>query len=284
MPVPTIRQALDHWRAAFAAAGVDSPRLTIELLLAHVLGVERGVLAAMTDRELAPDRAEQLDALCARRARREPLAYLLGYWEFYGRRFAVRPGVLIPRPETEQIITLARRMLAPDTRGWAVDIGCGSGVLAVTLALEFPCLRVLALDLHEAPLRVTAENARLLGVAGRVCLARMDGLAALRPSPLFDLVVSNPPYVTPEDFPGLQPEVRDFEPREALVGGAAGLEVAARLPGQIASRARPGAPVLMEHGMEQGAALRRAAAEAGLGDIRTEKDFAGLERILVARA
>lgn len=284
MAVPTIRQTTDRWRAAFAAAGVDSPRLTIELLLAHVLGVDRGALLGQADRALTPAQDAQLDALCARRVRREPLAYLLGHWDFWGRRFAVRPGVLIPRPETEVIIALAKKMLPSHTRGWAVDIGCGSGVLAVTLALEFKHLRVLALDLHVAPLQVTVENARAHGVASRMSLARMDGLAAVRPEPVLDLVVSNPPYVTPEDYPGLQPEVRDHEPQAALVGGPAGLEIPQRLIGQIARCAKPGAPVLMEHGMEQGAALREAAARAGLKDIHTEKDYAGLDRILVARA
>lgn len=256
----------------------------MELLLAHVLGVDRGALMGMTGRELTQAQATQLEVLCARRARREPLAYLLGHWDFWGRRFTVKPGVLIPRPETEALIALAKKLLPPDTRGWAVDIGCGSGVLAVTLALEFRHLHVLALDLCPAPLQVTAENARAHGVASRVRLARMDGLAALRPEPTFELIVSNPPYVTPEDYPGLQPEVRDFEPQAALVGGPAGLEIPQRLIGQIAKCAKPGAPVLMEHGMEQGAALRQAAAMAGLKDIRTEKDYAGLERILVARA
>lgn len=275
---------MDHWRAAFAAAGVDSPRLTIELLLAHVLGADRGALLGMGERELNPAQAAQLDVLCARRVRREPLAYLLGHWDFWGRRFAVRPGVLIPRPETEGVIALAKKLLSPDTRGWAVDMGCGSGVLAVTLALEFKHLRVLALDLHVAPLLVSAENARAHGVASRVKLARMDGLAAVRPTPLFDLLVSNPPYVTPEDYPGLQPEVREHEPKAALVGGKAGLELPSRLLAQMAHVAKPGAPVLMEHGMEQGAALREAAARVGLKDIRTEKDYAGLDRILVACA
>lgn len=282
--MPTIRQTIDHWRAAFAAAGVDSPRLTIELLLAHVLGLERGALLGMGEHELTPVQSAQLEALCARRVRREPLAYLLGHWDFWGRRFTVRPGVLIPRPETEGVIALAKKLLPPDTRGWAVDIGCGSGVLAVTLALEFKQLRVLALDLHSMPLQVTAENARAHGVASRLWLARMDGLGALRLEPLFDLVVSNPPYVTPEDYPGLQPEVRDHEPQAALAGGPAGLEIPQRLIGQIARCAKPGALVLMEHGMEQGEALREAAQRAGLKDIRTEEDYAGLDRILVARA
>lgn len=238
----------------------------------------------LADHALTPAQTGQLEALCARRVKREPLAYLLGHWEFWGRRFTVRPGVLIPRPETEALIALAKKLMPPVTRGWAVDIGCGSGVLAVTLALEFKHLRVLALDLHALPLLVTAENARAHGVASRVRLARMDGLAALRPAPLFDLVVSNPPYVTPEDYPGLQPEVRDHEPQAALVGGSAGLEIPRRLIGQVARCAKRGAPVLMEHGMEQGLALRDAATKAGLKDIRTEKDYAGLDRILVARA
>ncbi|MBK9974395.1 MAG: peptide chain release factor N(5)-glutamine methyltransferase [Planctomycetes bacterium] len=282
--MPTVAQSIHQWRAAFAAAGVDSPRLTIELLLAHVTGLDRGALIGMGNHELTPAQSAQLQALCARRAAREPLAYLLGHWDFYGRRFAVKPGVLIPRPETEAVIDLARKLLPPGAQGWAADAGCGSGALAVTLALEFPHLRVVATDLHPTPLQVTAENARALGVSSRLALVRMDALTGLKPAALFDLMVSNPPYVTPQDYPTLQPEVRDFEPQEALVGGQSGLIIPETIVHQAAARLKPGGWLILEHGMEQGAALRQAATSAGYKDIRTEKDFAGLDRILVAQA
>jgi len=282
--VATIRELIFHWRSAFAAAGVESPRLNIELLIAHVLGVGRGELRAMGDDTLSTEQRGRLFGLCARRAKREPIDYLIGHRDFYGRRFDVKPGVLVPRPETEQIIELARQTLPQDFRGWAADVGCGSGALAVTLAAEFPNLRVVATDLYPTPLAVTRDNARRHGVGARVLQVRMDGMAALAAGPLFDLILSNPPYVTPEDYTGLEPEVHDHEPKEALVGGKGGVETPLRLLGQIAPRLKPGAFVMMEHGMNQGATMRDAASKVGLKAARTETDFANLDRILVAHA
>ena len=279
----TVRQFIENWRQRFDGAGIEDARLNVELLVAHVLGVSRGGVKARLDESLDLAHEAAIETLCDRRLSREPVDYILGEREFFGRKFQVQPGVLIPRPETEQIIELAQRQISADIQGWAADIGCGSGALAVTLALEFPRLRVLATDLHPVPLVVTRRNAVALGVADRVFCARMDGLSAISPAPLFDLIVSNPPYVTPQDYPTLQPEVRDHEPKEALVGGVGGVEILERLIGEVAVRLKAGASCYFEHGMEQGSELREAAARAGLAQPHTEKDPAGRDRILVAR-
>ena len=277
----SIRHFIESWRDRFKEAGIDDARLNAELLLAHALGVGRNDVALRLDESLSDVTLKAANALCERRLKHEPVDYIIGRREFFGREFHVEPGVLIPRPETELIIELVRK-LQPDLAGRAADVGSGSGALAVTLAVEFPALQVLATDLHPTPLKVTRGNAERHGVASRVFCARMDGLSAGASG--FDLVVSNPPYVTPEEYTDLQAEVRDHEPKEALVGGPDGLAVALRVLTQVAERLKPGGYLLMEHGMQQGNALREAALTAGFAEVRTERDYAGRDRILVARA
>lgn len=278
----SIRHFIEAWRERFRDAEIEDARLNAELLLAHALGARRDDLLTRLDESLPADALKRAGTLCERRLKREPVDYIIGRREFFGREFHVEPGVLIPRPETERIVELALERLPRDFAGVAVDIGCGSGALAVTLALEFKRLRVLATDLHAVPLDVTRRNAQALGA--QLWYAQMDGLAAIKPAPSFDLVVSNPPYVLPEDYAELQPEVRDHEPREALVGGTGGVEIPVRLLAEIAPRLKPGALLFMEHGMTQGEQLREAAARAGLKQARTVKDYAGLDRILEAWA
>lgn len=277
------RQFIETWRERFNNEAIDDARLNAELLLAHVLSVPRGELAMRLDDDLPRDVESQAEALCSRRLKREPVDYIIGHREFFGREFYVEPGVLIPRPETELIIELVRKQ-CPGVSGWAADIGCGSGALAVTLALEFPSLKILATDISPTPLKVTRRNAEKHGVASRVFCVRMDGLSATRPVPTFDLIVSNPPYVSPADYPELQPEVRDHEPEEALLGGREGLAVAEHVLSHVAQRLKPGAYVFLEHGMEQGSALVATAANLSLRNPHTVSDYAGLDRILVAHA
>ncbi len=276
----SVRDVLQQYANRFQRAGVESARLNAELLLARVLGVSRGELMALGERELTAGQHEQFAEFARRRIAREPVDYILGEREFYGRSFHVRPGVLIPRPETELIIDTVKRE-RPGASGWAADIGCGSGVLGVTLALEIPALRVLATDLSRHGVTVTTLNAQRLNAAGRVHVARMDGLSAARGG--FALIVSNPPYVDPAEASSLEPEVGEHEPAEALFGGADGTETSIRFLHQVAERLLPGGLCVFEHGFAQGERLREAAAAAGLRDARTIKDMAGLDRVLVAR-
>lgn len=276
----TIRELVDHWRRAFEQSGVDSPRLTAELIAAFALGVDRGTVIGSLDRTLAADEVERIVALCQRRAAREPLAYITGEREFYSRSFRVTPGVLIPRPETELIIDLAKRQLPADQSGMAADVGCGSGCLAVTLAVEFPRLRIIAVDLSMIALACTHANAVRLGVASRVHCVRGDLLSCVA-GPLV-LCVSNPPYVDPADAADLQPEVREFEPHLALFSPENGLLIPKQLLSQAASRLAPGARLLLEFGAGQAEPLSRFARESGLSDLQVVEDMTGLPRMLSA--
>ncbi|MCC6466409.1 MAG: peptide chain release factor N(5)-glutamine methyltransferase [Planctomycetes bacterium] len=278
----TIRESIEHWRAAFVGAGVDSPRLTAELLLARVLEVDRGRLLALTQEPLAPAHAAALHELARRRLRREPLAYILGEREFFSRTFSVRPGVLVPRPETETIIELAKRLLPPGQAGWAADVGTGSGCLAVTLALEFPALHVLALDLEPVPVRVAADNARRHGVQARVRCCRGNLLAPVRPGAGLALLVCNPPYIDPAAEADLPPEVSTHEPRTALFSGEHGLQAGRTVLQQARAVLAPGAWLLMEFGADQGPALAKTAALLGY-EADLHRDLSGMERVLAAR-
>lgn len=281
---PTLERAILAAASALAAAGVDSPRLSAELLAACALGCDRlGLVMRAKD---LPDAAflERYRQLVDRRAGGEPAAYILGTREFYGLPFRVSPAVLIPRPETERMVELALGSFAPHQPLRFADFGTGSGALAVTLAHELPKAAGLAVDLSDEALRLARANAQANGVSARLCLLRADFTRlSLRPGCL-DLVVANPPYVTEEEYASLSPEVRGFEPRLALVSPEAGLwHVAGLLP--VAARAlRPGGRLLCEIGAGQGGAaldlLRRSAC--GLGQAEVLTDHAGLDRVLSA--
>lgn len=279
-----LRACVLAMRQAFAVAGTDAPRLEAELLLGHVLGCGRGELLARLHETLTPTQREALSGLARRRLGREPVAYLLGRREFYGREFFAAPGALVPRPETETLIELARRRLPGDAEGWALDVGTGSGCLAVTLALEFSRLRVLAVDLSADALKVARRNAERFGVAARVRFVRGDGLAALRPEPRFRLIVANPPYIDPEEEHTLPPEVRDHEPPLALYGGLGGTQFTQALLLQMAPVLLPSACGLIEFGERQGETLRRAALSAGFSVARLHPDLSGIERVLEVSA
>ena len=234
-------------------------------------------------------RAEPADAssraafetLVARRAAGEPLQYLLGEWEFLGRTFYVDSRALIPRLETEGVVEAARAA-APGARALA-DLGTGSGILAVTLALERPEARVLAIDRSPAALALAAANARRHGVSERVTTVASDWLSAFAPRPLFDLAVANPPYVAVADAPHLAKTVSDFEPPLALYGGNDGLEPMRALLAGLAVFLRPGAPFVFELGYGQArdvSALVEASGTFRLVDIRL--DVAGIPRTATA--
>ena len=262
----TVRGALLSLHHLLARAGIPEPRLEADLLVAHALGT---------------DRTHRLAPLVARRLTREPLAYLLGWREFFGLPLVVRPGVLIPRPETETLVEEALR-LARERYGGAplvADVGCGAGAIAVALAVHLPRARVYALDVSPVALEVTGENCRRHGVQQRVTLLQGDLLEPL-PEPV-DLVAANLPYVPSGDFPTLQPEVQ-HEPREALDGGPDGLRAIGRLLLQLPGRVRPGASLLVECDPRQAPRLvRRARRLFPAAAVRVLQDLAHLDRVLV---
>jgi release factor glutamine methyltransferase len=278
----TIGQALRR-AAERLAAVADRPFAEAERLLAHRLRVERTTLLAHPERYLSDAEADTYTALVAKRASGFPLPYLLGTIEFYGFTFEVTPDVLIPRPETELLVDLALGKL----RDWhyprVVDVGTGSGCIAVTLAAKAPAMKVCATDISMAALRVAQANGRRLGVADRLTWLQADVLSALAPSSL-DLIVSNPPYVSTPEWEELPTSVRE-EPRLALLAGGEGLDVIERLLAQAARRLSPRGCLLVEIGEVQGQAARSLAetafnaARRGV-EIRLHRDLAGKDRVL----
>jgi release factor glutamine methyltransferase len=273
-----VRRHLAEAAARLGAVGVPQPRLTAEVLLAHLLRRERGFLYAHPEQELTPGEAAAFTALLQRRAAGEPLQYLTGVQEFHGRPFAVSPAVLIPRPETELVVAAALDLLPLAAPARVVDVGTGSGCIAVTLALERPCATVIATDISPAALALARRNAAALGA--RVEFVESDLLAAA-PGP-FDLVISNPPYIAEGDWPALKREVRDHEPRTALLAGLAGTEIYARLIPQAHAALRPGGWLVLELGYDSAPAVRALLAGGEWSRVATRRDEQGWERVLTA--
>lgn len=275
----TIESLLRSGVARLRAAGADTPRLDAELLLARALGVERGVLLTRLREVAAAEATARFDALLARRALREPVAYIMGEREFWGRRFIVTPDVLVPRPETELLVERALAIAAElGDGGVAADLGSGSGCVAVTLTLELPRWRVYATDTSVAALDVARRNAALHGALERV---RIREGSLLDPVPeQVDLVVANLPYVRTDELAALPPEVREWEPHGALDGGADGLDpVRALLP------ALPGAAAcLLELDPRQFDPLERVVgATLPRWGVRRWRDLAGADRVAELR-
>jgi release factor glutamine methyltransferase len=270
-----------QWTAGYLEEkGIEGGRLDAELLLADALGLDRVGLYLNYDRPLAAGELTLFRDRVGRRARREPVQYILGRVEFWSLPFVVNPAVLIPRPDTEILVEEALKR-APAAAA-ILDVGTGSGAIAVALAHELTGATVEGVDLSPAALAVAAENARRNGVAGRTTFSEAD-LARLPAGP-FDLILSNPPYIAEGDLGGLMPEVRDFEPRLALAGGADGLDSYRLLAGQAAATLRPGGWMLLEVGIGQAPAVMELLAEAGLREVFSRDDYAGIPRVVGGRS
>ncbi len=260
--------------------GVASPRLDAELLLADVLDTDRVGLRLAGERPLAIAIAARYARLVERRGAREPLQYLRGRQEFFSREFVIDASVLVPRAETEILVEAVLERARPLARPSIVDVGAGSGAIAVTLALELPCARIVGTESSVEALRVARANAERLGAAARVELRRGDLLAPCA-GERFDLVVSNPPYVARAEIDALEPEVRDYEPRLALDGGPDGLAIYRRLAAEAASVLAVGGAVAIEIGQGQRAAVEGIFAAVGFAAPEAHRDLAGIERVLV---
>jgi len=250
-----------------------SPALDAALLLAHVTGASRAALAAHPERALSTEQAAALEALAGRRLRGEPVAYLTGRREFWSLDLGVTPDVLVPRPETELLVELALAALADVARPAVLDLGTGSGAIALALARERPDAAVTAVDRSAEALAVAAANAARLGI-GNVRFLRgswFEPVAGAR----FDLVASNPPYLAADDA---ALAALACEPRSALVAGRSGLEALAQVCAGAPAVLAPGGALVVEHGAAQGAAVRGLMSAAGLVDVATHRDLAGLER------
>ena len=274
-------------RECLGRAGIVESEHEAELLLLWVLACDLVRLRLGAGRLLTEEQRRQLAAAVARRCRREPLAYILGEWEFWSLPFTVDPRVLIPRPETELLVEKALEFAAAGRSGAEdfriLDLGTGSGILAVVLARELPAAKVVAVDRQPEALALARHNARRHGVEQRIFFIASDWLGALAAAPPFDLVVGNPPYVARRALAKLEPEVRDYEPRRALDGGEDGLDDLRRLARQIPPLLRPGGLLLLEIGCDQAAATKTIfQAESAFSGLEVIPDLAGLPRVLVA--
>ncbi len=270
--------AAGELRVGELLAATNLPAIEARALLAHQLGVARERLIARPEQLVATDEAQGFAQLAQRRQRGEPLAYLLGEKEFYGRMFAVSPAVLIPRPETELLVDVALRLGVRDEARVA-ELGTGSGCIAITLALEQPAWHVTATDISRQAIEVARRNAEKWQTH-KLTLLCGSWFCALPHEHRFDLIVSNPPYVVAGD-PHL--EALRFEPSAALVADGNGLAGLRAIIEGAPSHLVPGGGIVLEHGHDQGPALRDLLTARGWHEVQTETDLAGLERVTRAR-
>jgi len=272
--------------ARLAAAGIASARLDARLLAAHAFGVDAARLIAHPEQRPTSRRRRRFTALVARRAAREPIAYILGRREFWGLDLRVGKATLVPRPETETVVELAlavARGRGGDGDGLAIlDLGTGSGCLLLALLSELPRARGVGVDASAGALAVARANARSLGLSGRARFGKSDWGRSV--TERFDLVVANPPYVCDGDFGRLEPEVSRFEPRPALSGGADGLAAYRALAPGLARLMNPGASIVVEIGDGQAAAVTAILEGHRLRVSGVRADLAGRQRAIAAKA
>ncbi|HEY4272436.1 MAG TPA: peptide chain release factor N(5)-glutamine methyltransferase [Candidatus Udaeobacter sp.] len=279
----TVLEVLSSTTAYFQKHNVESPRLNAEHLLAHVLGRQRIELYLEFERQLNESELAPLRNLVKRRGAGEPLQHLLGTVEFCGHTFVCDNRAMVPRPETEQLVELIKSTIESASGGRTskiLDVGTGSGVIALTLTAEFPEAEIIATDISEDALALAAENVQRLGLTGRVRFVRTHLLENVEG--VFDLIVANLPYISREQRQNLSREVL-HDPEVALFAGVRGDELVWELIARAPSRLRPGGILALEIGAGQSETLLAALAEKNYRDIWTEKDYSGVTRFLFAR-
>ncbi len=277
----TIRRVLLWATDDLKKRGFSAPRLDVELLLGRILGVDRIALLVDADRPLAKEELTRYRELHQRRRAGEPVAYLLGVREFYGRRFLVDRRVLIPRPDTEHLVEVAlerSRHLSLSAR--VLDLCTGSGCVAVSLARERPLNRVMATDLSRDALAVASENALRLG-AYNIGFAASDLFARFRPGRhRYDVITANPPYIADAEIPTLVPDIREYEPHVALSGGADGLTLLRRIVTDAPLFLADQGVLAVEIGSDQGRAVQDLFEARGFREVAVRRDYGGLDRIV----
>ena len=283
----TVGKLLVNAQQTLEDAGIANAVQEARWLLAYALEMRHHELASRTEQSVTAERLARVMAVVRRRESREPLQYILGAQEFCGLEFSVTPAVLIPRPETELLIQETVREGGFAAGAVLVDVGTGSGCVAVTLATILGGMRIFALDCSHDALSVAKGNAERHGVSDKIVWLKGDLLSPLREYSVagtVDAIVSNPPYIAESEWAGLQPEVRDYEPRQALLAGPQGTEFHERLIHDSKQFLVPGGLLVMELGQGQAPLVRQLAeAAGGYTGINTVKDEASIERVLIAR-
>jgi len=264
----------------FRARGIESPRLDAEVLVAFALGIDRTRVIIESLRPLEPAELALLRDLVKRRRSREPIAYLRGEREFYGRSFLVDPRVLIPRPDTEALVEVAlARSTQVSLSMRLLDLCTGSGCVAITMARQRPTSKVVASDLSADALAVARDNALRLG-AYNVAFVESDLFASIPPGSRFDVITANPPYIATPELAELMPDVRDYEPRLALDGGADGLDLVRRIVEGAPAFLAPGGVLAMEIGAGEAASTRELFEARGYADVQVDRDYGKIERVV----
>jgi len=278
-----LKHALASAVERLEAAEVGSPRMNAEVLLMFVLGVHRAYLYAHPERELTPEEEARYDEALAQRATGMPSQYIIGHQEFWGLDFVVSPAVLIPRPETEHLVETVLELACDVPRPKIVDVGTGSGCIALALAHELKHAEVYAVDVSSAALEIASANAARLQLDGRVRFVQSDVLKALAVHHDFDFIASNPPYVGFGEADKVQKSVRDFEPRMAVFAGEQGLDVIAPLVQQAQKALKPGGWLAVEIGYSMRDAVLNLLHPTMWEDVRVVPDLQGIPRVVAAR-
>jgi len=279
----TVLEIIKKTTDFLAGKKVESPRLSAEWLVGHALGLRRMQLYMQFERLLSEPELEKIRPLVRRRAAREPLQYILGETEFCGLKLKCDRRALIPRPETEYLVELILARFVPTAPANVLDLGTGTGALALALAQALPTAQVTAVDASPDALALALENAESTGLTGRVTLRVSDWFTAVPPGERFDLIVSNPPYLSGEDVAAAMPEVRDFEPHLALIGSDGGSGDLQKILRDAVNWLVPGGLIALETGSEQPASLRIVAQAAGFEAFESKTDLTGRDRYVFAR-
>jgi release factor glutamine methyltransferase len=282
----TVLEAIQKSADFLAKKGVESPRLQVELILAHLMKMPRMKLYLNFERALTPAETDALRELVKRRGQREPLQHITGSTSFCGYEIAVNKNALVPRPETELLAELGWQFLVTrhPSLVTALDFGTGTGCIAIALAAKSPNAKITALDVSPEALALARENAARNNATERIELLQGDGFAALPAGAQFDLIISNPPYIPSAEIETLQPEVRDFDPRAALDGGADGLDFYRRISAEAKPFLKPDGKIMLEFGDGQAEAIRKIFETEKWIVEAVKEDYSQRARIIIAKS
>lgn len=274
----SLKELYYHGKELMKQSGIENPELEASVLLAKALSIKANDIYVRPEKEVKPEELEDFRQLLERRIRREPIAYIVGEKEFYSRSFVVTPDVLIPRPETEILVEEALKILDDLVSPSIIDIGTGSGCIAVTIGCECQNASIFASDISPEAILIARKNAQGHGVSRRVSFVCSDLLDCFKDRS-FELAISNPPYVEKSDYVSLDPDVRDYEPKLSLVGGEDGLDYIRRIVSESRRILKKGGWCIIEIGAGQSDRVTEMLEEAGFKDISLSKDLSGIERV-----